>query len=99
LYSGDNNDALVNSGGQAFDVPYYPFPPWTDPGDPHNQWVYGDMTKAPGNVNPVLIEVGLLFPFVNNVAIYKCPADNRELVVTPHVVTTRSMSMNCWMNP
>ena len=98
IYSGDNNDKLVNSGGQAYDVPYYPYPPYTDPGDYRNQWVYGDMTRPPGNINPVLIQQGLLYPYINNTAVYKCPADNRQQVVTPHVLSTRSMSMNCWMN-
>src|SRR5579862_7826727 len=43
MYSGDNNDQIVRSGGQAFKVSFLPNS-YTDPGDTHNQWAYGDMT-------------------------------------------------------
>ena len=44
----------------------------------------------------------LLFPYVKNLAVYKCPAD-RKTTTKPYggggIPTVRSMSMNCWMNP
>jgi prepilin-type processing-associated H-X9-DG protein len=40
--------------------------------------------------------MGLLFPYVNNVAAYKCPLDTNAFGGVP---TVRSISMNCYMNP
>src|SRR5438552_5498877 len=59
------------------------------------------MDTAPGNTNPDLIKLGLLFPYCRNLEIYKCPADRRT-ANWPNPSgprTVRSMSMNCWMNP
>jgi prepilin-type N-terminal cleavage/methylation domain-containing protein/prepilin-type processing-associated H-X9-DG protein len=100
LYSGDNNDQIVRSGGQAFKVSYLPNP-WTDPGDSHNQWVYGDITVPLASTNIALIQVGLLYPYAGNIGVYKCPADRRSALwpATSGPLTVRSMSMNAWMNP
>jgi prepilin-type N-terminal cleavage/methylation domain-containing protein len=95
MYSGDNNDRIVQTGGQEFDVPSLP-DARTVPGNPQNQWVYGDMTIPPGSTNTALIEAGLIFPYVKNIGIYKCPADKKT---APGGPTVRSMSMNSWMNP
>src|SRR4051812_4352445 len=41
MYSNDNNDQIVRTGGQAFRVSFLPDPNgWTNPGDSHNMWVY-----------------------------------------------------------
>jgi prepilin-type N-terminal cleavage/methylation domain-containing protein/prepilin-type processing-associated H-X9-DG protein len=52
------------------------------------------------NVGYKWIQAGMLYPYVNNVQIYKCPADNSFLsfanATFPHV---RSMSMNTWLSP
>jgi prepilin-type N-terminal cleavage/methylation domain-containing protein/prepilin-type processing-associated H-X9-DG protein len=37
-------------------------------------WVYGDMTTSDAT-NASLIEMSLLYPSINNVAVYHCPAD------------------------
>jgi prepilin-type processing-associated H-X9-DG protein len=46
------------------------------------------------------IRLGVIYPYVNNVAVYLCPADHSFIgsfgVQFPHV---RSMSMNTWMSP
>lgn len=100
LYSNDNNDQIVRSGGQAFKVSFLPNA-WTDPGDIHNQWAYGDLTVPLASTNVALLQVGLLYPYAGNVGIYKCPADKRT-ALWPSVsgpLTVRSMSMNAWMNP
>ena len=52
-------------------------------------------------VDPLYIQAGLIFPYVNNVAVYRCPADHTVYPLgnsngRPRV---RSMSMNCWMDP
>jgi len=100
LYSGDNSDQIVHSGGQAFKVSFLPNA-WTDPGDSHNQWVYGDMTVPLASTNVALIQVGLLYPYAGNIGVYKCPADRRSALwpSTSGPLTIRSMSMNAWMNP
>jgi len=50
------------------------------------------------NIGQAWIKLGLLYPYVNNPAIYKCPADVSTISmfgsVYPHV---RSMSMNTWL--
>jgi prepilin-type processing-associated H-X9-DG protein len=43
----------------------------------------------------------LLWPFVNGLGVYKCPADPKKITAGPQtgLPTWRSMSMNGWMNP
>jgi hypothetical protein len=51
------------------------------------------------------IQAGLIYPYVNTLAVYQCPTDygNKQApgeshggVLFPHA---RSYSMNCWLNP
>jgi prepilin-type N-terminal cleavage/methylation domain-containing protein/prepilin-type processing-associated H-X9-DG protein len=102
MYSGDNNEQVVRSGGEQFGVAYLPDPTGNSiPGSINNQWVYGDMSIAPSSTNTALVTLGLLYPFTGNVGIYKCPADKRTALFPSPAgpPTTRSMSMNAWMNP
>jgi len=103
MYSNDNNDQIVRTGGQAFRVSFLPDPNgWTNPGDSHNMWVYGDITSPFSAANADLIRVGLLFPYVSALEVYKCPADRRSALnatSTANPQSVRSMSMNGWMNP
>ncbi|HEU5071639.1 MAG TPA: prepilin-type N-terminal cleavage/methylation domain-containing protein [Verrucomicrobiae bacterium] len=92
MYSGDNDDKIVSTGGQQVLV--------TDPNDPAAQpggtkanWVLGNVADT----NPDLIRKGLLYPFLNKLEVYKCPADRK--LGTSGQPTLRSMSMNAWMNP
>ena len=99
-YSLDNRDQIVRTGGQAFKVVFLPNA-WTDPGDSHNMWVYGDITVPLSAANPELIRVGLLFPYVPALEVFKCPADHRSALspdATANPLSVRSMSMNGWMN-
>ncbi len=101
MYSGDNSDRIVPTGGQAIQVSFLPNAA-TDPGNPLNMWVYGDMTVPISAANPELLRVGLLYPYLKTVAVYKCPADHRSARgagQTGEPLTVRSMSMNGWMNP
>ena len=95
IYSGDNNEQIVRTGGQSIRVSYLPNPAAV-PGSSSNMWVYGDITSAYAAVNPELIKAGLLYPYEKTVAIYKCPADRKQYNGRD---TVRSMSMNGWMNP
>ncbi len=95
MYSNDNGDKIVLTGGLNVLVSF-PADPAAQPGGSKNQWVYGSMDRMPAATNQVLIKMGLLFPYVNNVATYRCPADKKTINGSP---TVRSMSMNGWMNP
>ena len=47
--------------------------PWGGTNFP--SWVYGEMPDPNEATNPALIQMGLLFPFVPNVGVYRCPSD------------------------
>jgi prepilin-type processing-associated H-X9-DG protein len=64
-------------------------------------WVYGDITVPLSAANPELIKIGLLFPYLKSLEIYKCPADKRSALgpgSTAYPLSVRSMSLNGWMN-
>jgi prepilin-type N-terminal cleavage/methylation domain-containing protein/prepilin-type processing-associated H-X9-DG protein len=95
MYSGDNDDRLVRVGGLNAQV--------TDPADPaaqsggaKSQWTQGRVDQAGTATNTALLQVGLLYPYVNSYGVFKCPADTQRV---RGFSTCRSMSMNCWMNP
>jgi prepilin-type N-terminal cleavage/methylation domain-containing protein/prepilin-type processing-associated H-X9-DG protein len=94
-YSVDNSDRLVPTGGMNSLV-NFPQDVGAQPGGAKNQWVYGSMDTIPGATNGVLIQIALLYPYVGTLGVYKCPADKKMMNGT---LTTRSMSMNAWMNP
>ncbi len=105
MYSGDNNDRLMPCVGQGgLQVSLLPNP-YTDPGNPENQWVYGDMQQPSAAVNTDLLKVGLIFPYAPNIGLFKCPADPRTQYWGvsppgggPNPLTVRSMSMNGYLN-
>ena len=97
LYSGDFNDQLVLVAG----VPGTATSPADTTTIGWGNWVHGLMGGGGywgGEDNLDLIRVGLLFPYTKNVKMYKCPADNK-LNLLKTKPTTRSMSMNAWLNP
>jgi prepilin-type processing-associated H-X9-DG protein len=107
VYSADNNDRIVPTVGQgALSVNLLPNP-YTDPGNPQNQWIYGDVTQPAGAANVNLLKLGLIFPYIPNVAVFKCPADSRTVfgwgITQPtgaaNPLTIRSISMNGYMAP
>ena len=77
LYSDDNGGWFVNNAV---------YNGWTDAGNVVNtgrtieisNWVYGtmDWTTSPDITNVQLIANGLLFPYVKQYKVYKCPADS-----------------------
>jgi prepilin-type N-terminal cleavage/methylation domain-containing protein/prepilin-type processing-associated H-X9-DG protein len=95
MYSGDNDDRIVRTGGMD-QLVTSPSDPGGQPGGAKSQWVLGTMDSLPAATNTLLIKGGLLFQYVNNPAVYKCPADQKMMAGAR---TVRSMSMNCWMNP
>jgi len=91
----------VRVGGLA-DLVQLASDPQAQPGGAKSQWALGSMAQAPCWTNTVLLQMGLLYPYVNNVGVYRCPAD-RKTEAGPQgpggAPTVRSMSANCWMNP
>jgi prepilin-type processing-associated H-X9-DG protein len=105
LYSADNSGKLIPSGG-VDTVVVEPADPEAQPGGRKSQWVLGTIQSA-GSTDVRLLQAGLLYPYVNNTAVYKCPADRRTdrwnvaglRVESGGTATVRSISMNCWLNP
>ncbi|MDB6068007.1 MAG: hypothetical protein JWR26_4215 [Pedosphaera sp.] len=99
MYANDNHDSLVPNGEKGNQVSS-PTDPSLQPGGANAQWCPGWMQDASA-VNVAFIQAGLIYPYINNFAVYKCPADKSKYPLNtafgqPRV---RSMSMNAWMNP
>jgi len=102
LYSGDFNERLPANAGVGTVATTAPVPQATiDRGI----WVHGLMGGLNfwgGETLPELVQAGSLFPYSKNLGIYKCPADHKTGQPgspNKNVLTTRSMSMNAFMNP
>ena len=89
IYADDNQDKLVENNGGDFGVGTTPIP----------NWVGGSITDAANNTNLDSIRLGELYPYIKNVAVYKCPGDQRtaSFPANSGTPTIRSMSMNCFM--
>jgi prepilin-type N-terminal cleavage/methylation domain-containing protein len=92
LYSGDFSERICPTYGVGDPAPDPP------PPDRKPNWVYGDDVSTATDND---IKRGLLWPFVNGLGVYKCPADPKKITAGPQAgqPTWRSMSMNGWMNP
>ena len=99
LYAGDFNDALPRNGGIgdcALSM--------SDPSINNGNWVHGVMGTQYGtpvsNTDSNLVKAGSLFQYSKSLSIYKCPADKKTATLGgAQVPTTRSMSMNGFLNP
>lgn len=90
LWSGDNKDWICPTAGTVM-LTATPYADEVKPGGSRAQWVLGRVDQDPDRFNPDWIRNGLLFPYVPNLEVFKCPGDTSENI--------RSMSMNAWMNP
>ena len=95
MYTDDNQGHLVPVGGIA-NLVVQQNPALVAPGAPNSQWVYGRVDAGPTATNEWFVDNGLIFPYVKNDVIYKCPGDLRVVDSSSPI---RSMSMNCWLNP
>ena len=107
MYPGDSQDHLMPNGDEN-SQPSGLNDPAAQAGGSLAQWCPGrqDISaqlSAAGvvpNVGWQWIQLGLLYPYVKNAAVYKCPADQSSIssfgAALPHV---RSMSMNTWLSP
>jgi prepilin-type N-terminal cleavage/methylation domain-containing protein/prepilin-type processing-associated H-X9-DG protein len=92
MYIDDNNNKLAqNIASDSGEFTNDPLQANAQPTQPYASWVLGDVSGPPEWTNTLLITHGLIYPYVNGVGVYKCPADSST-------VRDRSMSMNCWMN-
>jgi prepilin-type N-terminal cleavage/methylation domain-containing protein/prepilin-type processing-associated H-X9-DG protein len=102
LYSGDFNERLPLNGGSDSVATSL-----TDARLNSGSWVHGLMGGlgiGGGATLPELVKAGSLYPYTKSLAIYKCPADHKTgqggTPFAPQIApTTRSMSMNAFMNP
>ena len=115
MYLGDNNERVVPNDDLSFQPGSAGVPapsgnfaenPLTDanlqPGGAIAQWCPGNlqslqMTASKFYTNWLM--AGLLFPYFQNVAIYKCPADHIPVPYNSQfgVPANRTYSMNCWV--
>ncbi len=98
MYATDNGEKLVPTGGLDVLVENVNDPS-VQPGKANAQWVLGSIDRLPGMTNELLIKKGMLYPYINSLKVYKCPADKKTAPDKLKTPTTRSMSMSCWMNP
>ncbi|HEU5125154.1 MAG TPA: prepilin-type N-terminal cleavage/methylation domain-containing protein [Verrucomicrobiae bacterium] len=96
MYSGDYSDKIVRNGeeGGGATVPVNAI---YREGGANSTWALGSVAATAGASasRRELIEQGLLYPFIGNADIYKCPSDRKQVNGKD---TIRSMSMNSWMN-
>ena len=105
IYSGDFNDRICATGGEG-DTANALTDAALNP--PNGNWVHGrtdagNPNGAASQTNVALIKAGALYAFspsTMNPGIYKCPSDTK-MAAAPAATspTSRSMSMNCWLNP
>ncbi len=106
MFPDDNNGRLVPNGDETHQ-PGTVTDPAGLPGGALAQWCPGrqdlvaDLSPSATtgvDLGQAWIKMGLLYPYVNNTAVYKCPADQSSInsfgSIYPHV---RSMSMNTWL--
>lgn len=73
IYAGDNQEHLA-SNDRGDNGVYSAVPPATC-----EYWCPGDITSPGPGTNPGFITVGSLYPFINSISVYHCPADKTQL--------------------
>ena len=100
LYSSDSHDLLALNGSLGNIAMSM-----TDSDLNNGNWVHGVMGTADGsyesNTDPLLVEAGALWPYSRSLGISKCSRRHQRFSSRARspASTTRSMSMNCWLNP
>ncbi|MGA2751909.1 MAG: prepilin-type N-terminal cleavage/methylation domain-containing protein [Verrucomicrobiota bacterium] len=94
MYNGDNRDFLMVNGDENFEPTILNLAQ-------NPQWCPGREDEL-GESSSAFIMAGLLYPYVQNVASYVCPADYTHVLnnwVETGTPKTRSVSMNGWISP
>jgi prepilin-type N-terminal cleavage/methylation domain-containing protein/prepilin-type processing-associated H-X9-DG protein len=96
LYSGDNDDKIVSTGGSLYPKVLVkdPYEPAAQPSGTKANWVLGVADET----NLDFIRRGLLWEYITKLEVYKCPGDKNPNKTSGRM-NQRSMSMNAWMNP
>ena len=91
MYTDDNNNRIAqNIASNSGHLTENGLDPNSQPGTPNACWVLGQADAAPQWTNNLLITHGLIYPYLNTVNVYKCPADPSP--------RNRNYSMNCWLD-
>ena len=99
MYSGDNNGKLAPNGSQGTQ---YSSPTAVGylPGGPYAQWCPGVVATFPNACNGDFIKAGLIYPYVNNTNLYRCPSDMKTFPFKGmNLPQVRAYSMNCCVSP
>ena len=108
MYARDNNDKLVPVGSLAYQPATFAENPLTDsrlqPGGSLAQFCPGNLQSTVMVAGPYYnnwIKAGLIYPYIQNIAVYKCPAD---LFRYPYGASStfakysdRTYSVNCYV--
>jgi prepilin-type N-terminal cleavage/methylation domain-containing protein/prepilin-type processing-associated H-X9-DG protein len=101
MFPGDNDEKLPPNGDRTSQSATNPNDSRYLPGGAWAQWCPGRMEVAPSAYSNAWIKAGLVYSYINNDKVYRCPAD--KSVFPPNTSygypRVRSMSMNCWLNP
>jgi prepilin-type N-terminal cleavage/methylation domain-containing protein len=100
MYAHDNNGMLVPNGGQTMTPPgILPTDPRLLSGGALYQWCPGNMNAFdPKQIE--FVKASALFTYVQNTALYHCPADYSAFTFGPYTIPhARSYSMNCYLAP
>jgi prepilin-type N-terminal cleavage/methylation domain-containing protein/prepilin-type processing-associated H-X9-DG protein len=111
MYSGDNQDRLAQNGDEdhqptSLTDTSAKLAQWC-PGGQYEitDHITGQPQLSPASVTGAnnigwqWIQLGQIYPYVKNVSVYHCPADNTAVTGPPASPRVRSMSMNAWLNP
>jgi prepilin-type N-terminal cleavage/methylation domain-containing protein/prepilin-type processing-associated H-X9-DG protein len=104
MYNQDNNGKLPPNGERG-EQPTGLNDPNIMAGGKYVQWCPGDEKAAINNLPLILaqtnfVQNGLIYPYVNSMAVYKCPADQTVIKFgSLSIPKPRSISMNCWLSP
>ncbi len=98
MYAGDNDGKLARNGAQSY-TPAGPTDPKIQAGGVWYQWCPGSMAAfTPYATN--FIQAGAIYPYVNALTVYKCPADHKVFSFgSLRITSARSYSMNCYLAP
>jgi prepilin-type N-terminal cleavage/methylation domain-containing protein/prepilin-type processing-associated H-X9-DG protein len=91
MYNDDNGSRIPqNIASDFMGFTDNPLQTNAQPGQIYASWVLGDAGSSPNWTNDLLITHGLIWPYVTQIGLYKCPADP--------TVRERNYSMNAWMD-
>ncbi len=89
MYSGDNTDKLAPN---KWD--------WIPSGSLEGSWVLGGVDDLPLSANVRNITDGVIYPYLANTRVYRCPSDTKKFIAgsNPQTPRARIFSMSTYMN-